>query len=269
MASLRGIAPQVDRLDRRRDPEPREPRQVERIDELDVLDPRPQGTLAGVGLEGVECRPQRRVADRVDLGHDSHACRLRGQLGQRRGRRREDPPLPTGAQRPLRLERERLEHRRGPRPQRAVGEQLLPADNGPAVRAGSQPGAAAVATFRRDRDRLGTERGVDPDRQAAGIGQAGVRRECTGQGRIRDEIARVVDGHHPERDELPGEVGDGRHELVRRRCGDAAGDEPRGRLVQDAGRDAVDTTPDLAAIGVRRTRPNPGQAQPVALAHSE
>ena len=60
----------MDGLDTGRDPGRREAAAVRRIEQLHVLDTRHEGHPGRGRLEHVERDPDRRIADRVDLGRD-------------------------------------------------------------------------------------------------------------------------------------------------------------------------------------------------------
>jgi hypothetical protein len=93
-----GIAAQMDRLDRGDDAEVSEPSDIRWVDELEMLDPVRQGRHARDRRQGVERRPDGRIADGVDRGRDPLcrclACQPRHLVGCRRreaaqtGRRR-------------------------------------------------------------------------------------------------------------------------------------------------------------------------------------
>ena len=71
-------------------------------------------------LKGVECRPDRRISDRVDHGGDTAGRGLRRERGKFLRGHPEEAASPVG--------RDRIEGRGRPRPERAVGKELEPAD---------------------------------------------------------------------------------------------------------------------------------------------
>ena len=80
----RGVGPEVDRLDRGRDPGPREPRPVVRVEQLDVLEARHERRSGRrVGSSASRAARQAPVADRVDLSRDPGVGRPAGELGDR------------------------------------------------------------------------------------------------------------------------------------------------------------------------------------------
>ena len=127
------VGPDVDRLDRGRDPGRGEPGAIVRMEQLDVLEARHQRRPAGRRLEHVERGPDAPVADRVDLRRDPGVGRAPRDAASRSGGGQPDPALRAGRQRPARLGLDRLEEGGGPRRQRPVGEQLQPAEPGPAA----------------------------------------------------------------------------------------------------------------------------------------
>ena len=195
------------------------------------------GRRAAVGVEDVERGPDRRVADGVDLRRDpaGRRPRRRGPRARpgRSSRRRGAGPAASGRSG---FGLDVLEQARGPRPQRAVGEALLPAD----------PGAARPGP-RRGRRRSGgparcaasscvvAHAGVDAGPAVAGVGQAGVGRERVGQVRVRRERPpgrgrrrrRAPTSSPPERLDASAEV-------VRGRRRDVDRDEPGRGLVEHA-----------------------------------
>ena len=152
------------------------------VEHLDVLDAGHERLVARAVGEDAEDLADRGVADGVDLGRDAA------------GRRPGDPrPQAVGVGHPhaaALLRRERsvglrldvLEEGRRARPERPVGEALLPADPGTAVRVLAQHGPAPVALLDRGGDRVVAHAGVDPHRQSAGVGQPGVDRERSRSG---------------------------------------------------------------------------------------
>ena len=101
------------------------------------------------------------------------------------------------------------QERRGPRPERAVGEALQPADPGPPVGIGAEHRAAAQTAGQCRVERVVAERGEHPDREPAGLGQARVGRIRPVEVGVRREAARVVDGDDAEAQQLERDRDDG------------------------------------------------------------
>ena len=126
-----GVAAEVDRLDRGHDPEVGEPVDIGRVDELEMLDPRPHRRPARHRPQGIEGRAHRRVADRVDGRRDAGRCRparQRRHLLRGRGRHASRPARRFGS---TCLDRPGRQEVRGPRVERAVPEDLQPAESSP------------------------------------------------------------------------------------------------------------------------------------------
>ena len=108
-----------------------------------------------------------------------------------------------GRQRSVGLGLDVLEERRRPRPERAVGEALLPADRRPPVRVRAEPRAAAMTAARwpprprRRACRHGRGAAAGPHRTAGR--RPGTSTTASGSGR---DAARVVAGDDAERDEV-------------------------------------------------------------------
>ena len=125
------------------------------------------------------------------------------ELGQLLRRRDPDASAPIGRQRPVRLRLDVLEERSRPRPERPVGEALLPADPRPAVWVPTQRRAAAEPTL--DRGRRGR-----PREARRGRGSAAVRSRTGGRMRERPTRGRgrgasppgIVDADDPEQQEF-------------------------------------------------------------------
>ena len=96
------------------------------------------GTCAARRLEGVERGPHGRIADGVDLRGDPAGGRSRHELAQPLGLGDPDAAPQLGGERTVGLGLDVGQERRGPRPERAVGEALLPADPGPPVGIGAE-----------------------------------------------------------------------------------------------------------------------------------
>ena len=160
------------------------------------------GTRARRRLEDVERRPDRGVADGVDLRGDPAGRRPFDELAQPLGLGVPDATPLVGRERPVGLGLDVGEQRGRPRTERAVGEAFLPADPGTAGGIVAEDRAAPQAPLERGLERLGPERGQDADRQAAGLGEVGVGRERPAEVRIGHDPARVVDGDDAEREQL-------------------------------------------------------------------
>ena len=89
-----------------------------------------------------------------------------------------------------------------PRAERAVRVALLPADPGTSIGVGTEDVAAAQPTRERRREGVIPDRGVDPDGQAARLGQAGIGREREPELRVGRDVAGIVHGDDAERQEL-------------------------------------------------------------------
>ena len=151
----------MDGLDAGRDPGRGEPAAVGRIEQLDVLDPgherdrrRPSASRASSAARTAASpiawiwrrdpagrRPLDALAQLVRLGDPDAAPAL-------------------GRERAVGLGLDVGQQRRRPRPERAVGEALLPADPGATVRVRAEDRAAAQAAGERRVERVVAQRGV-------------------------------------------------------------------------------------------------------------
>jgi hypothetical protein len=195
------------------------------MEELDVLEAGHEGHPADGRLEGVEGSACGGVPDRVDLGRDPGLGGATGQVTQDLGRRHEDATVVRSGP--------GLEERRGLRSERAVGEQLEPADRRPVAWARPERGAAAEAPFRGQLEALGAEAGMDVDRQLARLGQRRVDIEA-GQRRVQLDRSWIVDGDDAELGQAPSHPRDEPSELGRAGNRDPGRDERSGILEEDA-----------------------------------
>ena len=222
------------------------------------------GTRRGRRREDVERGPDRGVADARGSGS---RCRRppRAATSSRSssGSVIQTPRRRSGGERPVGLGLDVVEQRRRPRPERAIGEALLPADPGPAV-AGRRRGRAAAEPAL-DRGRRGrrraARRGPGP---AAARARTGGRRPGTtsrgpGPGRAPpgswhgDDAEREQLAARPRRSPPSSSSARDRRDVTR--------DEPGGGLVQDALGRAVGVAPDDAAGRVGRRRVEPGRSR--------
>ena len=121
------------------------------------------------------------------------------------------------------------QQRGGPRPERAVGEHLLPPDPRPAVRVAAEHVAAAQPAGQRRVQRVRSQGGMDAHRQPAGLGQVRVGAERAGRGPGRGRARR---GRGARRRRGPGScratVAMSASQVGLRRRGKMHRDEPRG-----------------------------------------
>src|SRR5207245_7612447 len=123
--------------------------------------------------------------------------RLHGELAEQLGRRDEQAEWPAGRTRAMRFPIERLEHRGRPGADRAVGEQLQPADAGPRQRIGPQQLPAAELPVLREGECFMAQAGVDPEAEATLRREAPVRGEPTVERRLRLDIDENMDSEQP------------------------------------------------------------------------
>src|SRR6185436_14799093 len=109
-------------------------------------------------FQDVQGRPDRRIADRVDLGMDARAGSAANELLELRRLGHPDTPPAVFRERPPRLFLVVFEQRRRPRREGAIGEQLQPAHAG--LAAGIVPDELAAA----DATSAGGPERVVPDR---------------------------------------------------------------------------------------------------------
>ena len=91
---------------------------------------------------------------------------------------------------------------------------------------------------------------MHPQAQATGGGEVPVGGDGAAEVPALAQAARVVDGHHPERDELPDQGFERVHDIRRRGRRHERRDEADGGLVQDARRPTVRSAPDHATVGI-------------------
>ena len=244
----------MDRLDGGRDPASSEPPAIRRIEQLDVLESRHERNTCDGRLECVEGGPDPVIPDRVDDRGDPGGRGPGRERGKAFRRGDEDAALGSGGDGPPGFFLDRLEERRRPRRQRAVGEELQPAEPRP-IRPRAERVAAPQPGFPRRVDLFLANAGVNAERQPAALRQAPVRPDRPLEALLDCQGTRVVDRDHAELDELVGERRDQPVVAFVGRARDVVGDEPSRRLVEDAGRLAVRVAPDDAArwiVGVAR-----------------
>ena len=209
---------------------------------------------AGGRCQDVERGPDRGVADGVDLGGDAVGGGALAEFGETLGFG--DPHAATSVWREV-VPHRRLEvgeEPRRPRPERTVGEALLPADPGTARGIGPEHVPAADPAGDRGLERVVTQRGEDADGQRAGLGQAGVGRVRPGELRVRRERPRVVGGDDTQLQERAAGLDEGAAQVGLARERDERADEARRRLVEDTFGGPVGGAADDAADRVGRRR---------------
>ena len=125
---LGGVAPEVDGLDAGRDPAGGEPAAIGRVEQLDVLDPGHERDAPAVGSRtSSAARTAASPIAWICVAMPPAAARV-DELAQLLGLGVPDAAPQLGRERPVGLGLDVGEQRGRPRPERAVGEALLPAD---------------------------------------------------------------------------------------------------------------------------------------------
>ena len=246
---LRRVAPEMDRLDAGHDAGRGEPAAISRIEQLDVLDLGHERDARRRRLQGVEGGPHGRVADGMDLGRDAAGGCSFDELAETLGLGVPDAAPQLGRERTVRLGLDVGEERRGPRPERPVGEALHPADARPAVRIVAEHRSAAEAAGERRLERVVAQRRHHAEWQPAGLRQARIGRIRPVEVGVGCQSGRVVDLHDAEAEQL-----------------ERDGDQRRLQVRLGQGRDGVATsrvadssrTPSGSPSGVRRMTPPDG-----------
>ncbi len=167
-----------------------------------------RGDVGANGVSTSSAARDGRIADGVDRRRDATGGRPGDALPQSLRIGHPDAAPEVGRKRSVGLRLDVIEEGGRARPERAVGETLLPADGGTAIRVGSQPSPAPMALLDRGCDRVVAHAGMDAHRQTPRVGQPSVRRERVGQRRIRRDATRVVAGDDAERDQVVPDLDD-------------------------------------------------------------
>ena len=219
------------------------------------------GTRRGRRLEGVERRPDRGVADGVDLGRDAARRRALDPLARARsGSVIQTPRRRSGASGRSGSGSMSSSSAAVRDPSEPSAKHFCQPTRARPAGVRAEDRAAAQPAGERRVERVVAQRGEHPDRQPAALGQVRVGRVRPVQVRVRRQRPRVVDGDDAERQERERHGHDPALELGAGDRRDVARHEPRGRLVQHAlGRAVARRAGSTPPAGSARRPVEPGR----------